>query len=219
MRTKELVELNEGIKYFKDSKKVYNYIEKIDKRINSVQGMDASQKKKLEDYVDKLKTLAEKLGEIEDKFATATEASEKLSIKNEYRKIKLQNMSLFKELEKEDLKRILIGSGAIFGVIAVLSLLGGVSSFFGGGSSGTQSFLNANGKIDNSNIGSVIQNADTIKNELTKKADEASQQISSAVYQRDISKAQLHNIDELIDKAKNVNKVGLFGWNNTLGFL
>jgi ArsR family metal-binding transcriptional regulator len=219
MRTKELVELNEGIKYFKDSKKVYNYIEKIDKRINSVQGMDASQKKKLEDYVDKLKTLAEKLGEIEDKFATATEASEKLSIKNEYRKIKLQNMSLFKELEKEDLKRILIGSGAIFGVIAVLSLLGGVSAFFGGGASGTQSFLNSNGKIDNSNIGNVVQNADAIKNELTKRADDASRQIGDLTYQRDISKVQLHNIDELIDKAKNVNKVGLFGFNNLLGFL
>jgi hypothetical protein len=107
--TKEIVELNEGIKYFKDSKKIYNYIEKIDKRINSVQGMDASQKKKLEDYIEKLKTLAEKLGEIEDKFSTAAEASEKLSIKNEYRKIKLQNMSLFKELEKEDLKKIMIG--------------------------------------------------------------------------------------------------------------
>jgi alkylated DNA repair dioxygenase AlkB len=148
MRTKEIVELNEGIKYFKDSKKIYNYIEKIDKRIDSVQGMDASQKKKLEDYIEKLKTLGEKLGEIEDKFSTAAEASEKLSIKNEYRKIKLQNMSLFKELEKEDLKKIMIGSGAIFGVIAVLSLLGGVSSFFGGGTAGTKSFLDANGKID-----------------------------------------------------------------------
>jgi len=220
MKTKEIVQLNEGIKYFKDSRKIYSYIGKLEKKINSVQGIDADSKAKVEVYIEKLKGLAERLSEIEDKFSVATEQSEKFTLKNEYRKIKMQNMSLIKELNKEDFKKILIGSGTIFGVLAIISLLGGASSFIGGGDKqDSQPLLDKGGKIDNSNIGRVVDNVDAIKKELASRAQEADQKISQLQYQKNISDAQLKNIDSLIDKVKNVNKVGLFGWNNSLGFL
>jgi hypothetical protein len=216
MRASELVNLQEGIKYFKDSKRVYSYITKLEKKIAGMQGIDEGSKNKVETYIGKLKTLAEKLTEIEDKYEAAKEERDRFSIKNEYKRVKVQNMALFKELDNDTLKKALIGTGAIFGVLAIMGIIGGSGVFI---NKDQGSFLDSNGKIDTNNLSRVVNNTEAVKRELESRANSAASAIAHNTYVKEISDAQLKNINDLIDKARNVNKVGMFGWNNALGFL
>ena len=213
-------QLNEGIKYFKDSEAILKYIAKMEKRIAS-SNIDEDSRNRVTAYLEKLRSLSEKLSEVEGRYASSSSESEKFSAKQEYKKIKLQNISLFKEINNERFKKALISSGAILGILAIFSILSGSSVFINKEPEGLK-FISPDGKMKPDQVADLATKVEAVKMELVKEANKDlfnTDRRPSEQKQFDSQMEQIKKYDELIDKIKNVNKIGLFGMGNFLGFL
>lgn len=102
MNTKEIL-LNEGLKYFKLSKKIEKYITTVEGRMATT-AMEKNQEEKLNQYIDRLRKLSDDIKKIENEFSNkkvkkdeAQEALNKLKKDNAALITTIQNKSKFQK--------------------------------------------------------------------------------------------------------------------------
>ena len=112
--------LDEGIKYFKDSKRIERVIPKLEKKLSSEKISDED-KEQIRSIITRLKGVIKEFEEVEKEYA---ENSKKVS-KQKYKELKNKYKDILSYVKSEECKKALIGVG-LFSVVAG-SLYAGIS--------------------------------------------------------------------------------------------
>jgi hypothetical protein len=116
MTLKELMQyntdnLNEGVRFFKESKKIKKLRKKISDKMD---GLEEEEKKDLQEFLDKTEEIASKFENIEKDFKKAKSSEVKKKVIQQHKKLKNEFKELFVKDKEDILKTIFkIGLGAI----------------------------------------------------------------------------------------------------------
>jgi hypothetical protein len=116
---KEERNLMEGIKRFKVSKKLEKAIDGIQNRMKKAEG---DQKKALQSFLKELKTARDEFEDLERRYEDAGDA-EKSDLKKQYSQAKKKYSSLIKKANSSNVRKALIGVGAVGLVLGSLTAL------------------------------------------------------------------------------------------------
>lgn len=107
--------LEEGIRFFKDSKRLNKLALVIEKKY--VKAKDETSKNVLKQTVSKIKLAASQFEDLEKRYS-----SNKKIVKDEYKNLKRQYVEIFDYIKKQNIKKILISVG-IFSALSVALLI------------------------------------------------------------------------------------------------
>lgn len=127
-------ELNEALKFFKQSAKFKKYADRIEAKLTAAKSkgkIDSSQIKVVQSVIDEARTGAKEFERVEDKFKEKT--LDRSKAKEEIKRLKAKYSGLIKKLKSDKVKTAMKVIGGVALLASFLGILGGV---FGVGVSG-----------------------------------------------------------------------------------
>lgn len=110
-------ELNEGIKFFKTSKKIKSAIKKVKKELYKLEDEQIEPVRK---FILKAEQIANKFDALENLYRNAKTKQEKQNLKLEYKLVEEENNKLISMIKQEDFKKVLKGSLVAIGIVAII---------------------------------------------------------------------------------------------------
>jgi hypothetical protein len=107
--------LNEGISLLKNSKRLAKLANKLENKLSLV---PEDQKEQAEQFIDNIKEVAQEYVEVENAYAS----KDKEEAKAAYNKLNIKYYNLIKLINKETIKKFIIGAGAFFVLSVLLSI-------------------------------------------------------------------------------------------------
>jgi len=153
-------ELNEGIKWFKDSKKMRRLEKAIESKIKIAQKKgDVANLEKVEDLLNRIQKITFSLETLEKKYKDAKDEKKKISLKSDYNKIKLKYTELLKIVSKQDVRNALVAAGVIVLAITILLMGFGVLNLMNNSGALDQAAENINQRLNPSTnmLGRALQ--------------------------------------------------------------
>jgi len=118
----DLVYLEEGIRFFKNSTKMDKLAKKLSKKHEKlVKKSDMENAKALQSLVQEINKVSDKFKQVEEKFKQAKGKENKKAIKSEYARLEKDFKKLVDVAKKDATKRALIAAGGIAIVVAILA--------------------------------------------------------------------------------------------------
>lgn len=121
--------LTEGIKFFKNSKKITKLANKLEKKANKLFDKDNVEgSKELSKFVSETKNIADKFQKLEDEYKNAKDKDKKKELKTKYSSLEKEFQKLLKILKQEKVKKSLVEVGGL-ALAASIVFAGGLSLY------------------------------------------------------------------------------------------